>query len=164
MLRPKFTSLIEMLAHKLLSKAPLTRYSQRSSRVLLICVLCIIYRVLHGPCLTHGLHTTTVPHQVDQSFQFVVCGAGAGGLAVASILGRRFGPGKLAILDPAEVSKITTSLAHRNLLLNIDTETLLSANVYTGRCGCEDTGTELSAHVQPYTPSGQLVTDCCNWL
>ena len=49
--------------------------------------------------------TSMVHRHVDRSYQFVVCGAGAGGLAVASILGRRFGPDKLAILDPAEVIK-----------------------------------------------------------
>ena len=51
-------------------------------------------------------HVSANPAQVDQSYQFVVCGAGAGGLAVASILRRRFGPDKLVIIDPAEVGSI----------------------------------------------------------
>lgn len=40
---------------------------------------------------------------MEQFSQFVVCGAGAGGLAVASRLGRKFGEGKVTIVDPAEV-------------------------------------------------------------
>lgn len=39
----------------------------------------------------------------ELSSQFVVCGAGAGGLAVAARLARRFGEGKVTIVDPAEV-------------------------------------------------------------
>ena len=36
--------------------------------------------------------------------KFVVCGAGAGGLAVASRLARTFGEGAVTIVDPAKVS------------------------------------------------------------
>ena len=67
-----------------------------------------IYRLFRIPGLAYGLrqfHASVIDSQVDQSYQFVVCGAGAGGLAMASILGRRFGPDKLAIIDPAEVRK-----------------------------------------------------------
>ena len=44
------------------------------------------------------------PLRADKSYQFVVCGAGAGGLAVSSSLGRKFGRGKLAVIEPADVS------------------------------------------------------------
>lgn len=37
-----------------------------------------------------------------RSYRFAVCGAGAGGLAVGSALARRFGPGQLALIEPAE--------------------------------------------------------------
>lgn len=56
-------------------------------------------------CRLRLFHASVTDGQVDQSYQFVVCGAGAGGLAMASILGRRFGPDKLAIIDPAKVKK-----------------------------------------------------------
>lgn len=39
----------------------------------------------------------------DKSYQFVVCGGGPGGLAVASSLGRRFGKGSLAVIEPSDV-------------------------------------------------------------
>ena len=55
-----------------------------------------------SPLNSRGLNSAA-NHQVDLSYQFVVCGAGAGGLAVSSILGRRFGPGKVGIIDPADV-------------------------------------------------------------
>ena len=41
----------------------------------------------------------------DKSYKFVVCGAGPGGLAVASSLGRRFGKKSLAVIEPADVRK-----------------------------------------------------------
>lgn len=40
----------------------------------------------------------------EQSFRFVVCGGGTGGLAVASTLARRFGDGSVAVVEPSEVS------------------------------------------------------------
>lgn len=52
-------------------------------------------RRLHGSCVRHG--------PVEQSSRFVVCGAGAGGLAVAARLGRKFGEGSVTVVDPAEV-------------------------------------------------------------
>lgn len=54
----------------------------------------------------------------EQSSQFVVCGAGAGGLAVASRLGRRFGEGKVIIVDPAEVWEVPLySHNYNNIIL-----------------------------------------------
>ena len=53
-----------------------------------------------------SLHATQKGDDTDRSFQFVVCGGGAGGLAVGSSLARRFGPGKVAIIEPAEVSSL----------------------------------------------------------
>ena len=52
-----------------------------------------------------GLHTSGSPllSESDKSFDFVVCGGGAGGLAVASSLSKRFGEGKVAVIEPAEV-------------------------------------------------------------
>ena len=50
-----------------------------------------------------GLHSTA-----ERCSQFVVCGAGAGGLAVASRLTRKFGEGKVTIVDPAQVSTSCT--------------------------------------------------------
>ena len=41
----------------------------------------------------------------SRHFQFVVAGGGAGGLSVASTLGRKFGKSKVAVVEPAEVSK-----------------------------------------------------------
>lgn len=67
---------------------------------------------VRGPCTgkslarARGVHTSSVqqsPASVEESSQFVVCGAGAGGLAVAARLGRKFGEGKVTIVDPAEV-------------------------------------------------------------
>ena len=55
-----------------------------------------------------GMHTTKRRDGADRSFRFVVCGAGAGGLAVGSTLARRFGRGKLAIIEPAEVDSRKT--------------------------------------------------------
>jgi len=57
-----------------------------------------------------GLHTTQRRDGADRSFQFVVCGAGAGGLVVGSTLARRFGRGKLAVIEPAEVDSCKTNL------------------------------------------------------
>ena len=41
--------------------------------------------------------------------RFVVCGAGAGGLAVAARLGRKFGQGSVTVVDPAEVNVLLCS-------------------------------------------------------
>ena len=38
--------------------------------------------------------------------QFVICGGGTGGLAVASSLARRFGKQKVAIIEPSDVRYI----------------------------------------------------------
>ena len=49
------------------------------------------------------------PHHADRSYQFVVCGGGPGGLAVASSLGRRFGEGRLAVIEPSDVRNFAAS-------------------------------------------------------
>ncbi len=56
--------------------------------------------------LARAVHSSPQTHAPapDKSYRFVVCGAGAGGLAIGSTLGRKYGPGKLAIIDPSEVS------------------------------------------------------------
>ena len=46
---------------------------------------------------------TTSSRQAQHSYRFVVVGGGAGGLAVASTLSRRFGKGATAIVEPCEV-------------------------------------------------------------
>lgn len=48
-----------------------------------------------------ALHSTP-PRSADKSYQFVVCGGGAGGLAVGASIARKFGPGKLAVIEPSE--------------------------------------------------------------
>ena len=66
-----------------------------------------------GPSYVRFLHGTPAQRYgaaADKSYQFVVCGGGAGGLAVASSLGRRFGRGKLAVIEPADVSRTHTWL------------------------------------------------------
>ena len=42
-------------------------------------------------------------------FQFAIVGGGAGGLSVASTLGRRFGRSKVAVIEPAQVSLYSSS-------------------------------------------------------
>ena len=50
-----------------------------------------------------SLHCGQPRRLADKSYQFVVCGGGPGGLAVAASLGRRFGPGQLAVIEPSTV-------------------------------------------------------------
>ena len=65
----------------------------------------LLPRAAGAGCGVRSLHSGR-PHQAaDKSYQFVVCGGGAGGLAVASWLGRRFGEGKLAVIEPSSVRK-----------------------------------------------------------
>ena len=40
----------------------------------------------------------------NDSFRFVVAGGGAGGLAVASSLARKYGDGSVAVIEPSDVS------------------------------------------------------------
>ena len=40
------------------------------------------------------------------SYRFVVCGGGTGGLAVASSLARRFGEKQVAVIEPSDVSVV----------------------------------------------------------
>ena len=61
----------------------------------------LLPRGVHSSCAVLGPQAEPEVH----SSQFVVCGAGAGGLAVASRLARKFGEGKVAIVDPAQVSQ-----------------------------------------------------------
>lgn len=58
-------------------------------------------KVLRARCL----HTTPV-QEADKAYKFVVVGAGTGGLAVSSALGRKFGAGNVAVVEPSEVSFI----------------------------------------------------------
>ena len=60
----------------------------------------------------------------DQSFRFVVCGAGTGGLAVASTLADKFGEGNVAVIEPADVRQ-EFSLPHNKHLFNYIFESLL---------------------------------------
>lgn len=55
-------------------------------------------KVLRARCL----HTTPV-QEADKAYKFVVVGAGTGGLAVSSALGRKFGAGNVAVVEPSEV-------------------------------------------------------------
>ncbi len=58
-------------------------------------------RKFHNSCVHHGT--------VDHSSRFVVCGAGAGGLAVAARLSRKFGEGNVTVVDPAEVNVVISN-------------------------------------------------------
>ena len=62
-----------------------------------------------APAATAGtarsLHVGEPRSGADKSYKFVVCGAGPGGLAVASSLGRRFGNKSVAVIEPADVSE-----------------------------------------------------------
>ena len=59
-----------------------------------------------GASTLRCLHVGAPQCGADKSYKFVVCGAGPGGLAVASSLGRRFGNGSLAVIEPAYVREI----------------------------------------------------------
>jgi len=58
----------------------------------------------------------------NDSFRFVVAGGGAGGLAVASSLARKYGDGSVAVIEPSDVSVnvlcflLENSLLIKNLL------------------------------------------------
>ena len=57
-----------------------------------------------APYALRSLHVGA-RRDADKSYKFVVCGGGPGGLAVASSLGRRFGNGSLAVIEPADVRR-----------------------------------------------------------
>lgn len=58
---------------------------------------CVGYRAFHSSRLLRA-------HQ--HSYQFVVAGGGAGGLAVASTLTNKFGSGRVAVVEPSDVRHI----------------------------------------------------------
>ena len=53
----------------------------------------------------------------DQFSRFVVCGGGAGGLAVASTLAARYGKEQVAIIEPSEVRALHSSYCACSLRL-----------------------------------------------
>ena len=65
---------------------------------------CSVTRLLPLAAWARGLHVGA-PRcaAAERSYQFVVCGGGPGGLAVAASLGRRFGEGKVAVIEPSDV-------------------------------------------------------------
>ena len=63
----------------------------------------LLPRAAEAGCGVRSLHSGRPLQAADKSYQFVVCGGGAGGLAVASSLGRRFGEGTLAVIEPSSV-------------------------------------------------------------
>ena len=85
-------------------KATLTRAPRHSSKLPEMALRCFPRSWSCSSALStvRALHVSP-QRNVDRSYQFVVCGAGAGGLAVGSTLGRKFGPGKLAVIEPREV-------------------------------------------------------------
>ena len=93
-------------------------------------------RTLHSSCSFLGAATGGVGGGVDQSSQFVVCGAGAGGLAVAARLCRKFGEGRVTIVDPAQVG----AGCRRADIDMFCIGTLLSADVDSGWSWGQDTG------------------------
>ena len=62
-------------------------------------------RIAAPAATARSLHVGEPSGVADKSYKFVVCGAGPGGLAVASSLGRRFGEKSIAIIEPADVSR-----------------------------------------------------------
>jgi len=49
-------------------------------------------------------HFSTATTLKNDSYRFVVAGGGAGGLAIASSLTRKYGDGNVAVIEPSEVS------------------------------------------------------------
>jgi len=53
--------------------------------------------------------------QSNESYRFVVAGGGAGGLAIASSLARKYGEGSVAVIEPSEVWSLGSDLySHSN--------------------------------------------------
>ena len=53
---------------------------------------------------SRSVHLASINKQPDNGYKFVICGGGAGGLAVASSLARRFGEKQVAVIEPSDVS------------------------------------------------------------
>ena len=60
---------------------------------------CVGYRI-------RTFHSSRLVRAHQDSYQFVVAGGGAGGLAVASTLTNKFGTGRVAVVEPADVRHI----------------------------------------------------------
>lgn len=89
---------------------------------------CVRYSVARTKCMKstpfpvqqpRSLHVQAPQRAADKSYQFVVCGGGPGGLAVASSLGRRFGEGRLAVIEPANVRRDMNQLIAYQICLNL---------------------------------------------
>ena len=63
-------------------------------------------KTLHFRCFH-----TSLAHEADKAYKFVVVGGGTGGLAVSNTLGRRFGAGKVAVIEPSEVREAARARA-----------------------------------------------------
>lgn len=50
-----------------------------------------------------AFHSSRLAKAQQHSYQFVVAGGGAGGLAVASTLTNKFGTGRVAVVEPSDV-------------------------------------------------------------
>ena len=50
-----------------------------------------------------AFHSSRLARAEQHSYQFVVAGGGAGGLAVASTLANKFGAGRVAVVEPSDV-------------------------------------------------------------
>ena len=66
-------------------------------------------------CVCRYLSTSSASASGEK---FVVCGAGAGGLAVAARLGRTFGEGSVTIVDPAQVSELSPGQRTQSMLVD----------------------------------------------
>lgn len=53
-----------------------------------------------------AFHSSRLVRARQNSYQFVVAGGGAGGLAVASTLTNKFGSGRVAVVEPADVRRV----------------------------------------------------------
>ena len=60
-------------------------------------------------------HFSTATILNNDSYRFLVAGGGAGGLAIASSLARKYGDGNVAVIEPSEVSLLAFYAARRNV-------------------------------------------------
>ena len=65
--------------------------------------------------------STSFQRQAKQNFQFLVVGAGAGGLSISSTLCRKY-PHGTAIIEPSEVSLVTVLLTFANICFNFGSD------------------------------------------
>lgn len=60
-----------------------------------------------GPWYSTAAEPASSP---QKEYKFVVAGAGSGGMAMANALTRKFGKGKVAVVEPSEVNQLNTCM------------------------------------------------------